>query len=149
VLPEEELAQRILDIIPLVMRAMGAEMRQQATAGFQVSHFRVLKLLQKQPRSLSELATCQAVALPTMSRTVSALVERGWVTRTEDTQDRRRVQLRMTDAGKIVFDELRVRAQARLAARLTSLSPEERAQVLAGLAILRQVFITEVEHENH
>jgi len=146
---EEQLARCILDIIPLVMRAMGAEMRQQATAGFQVSHFRVLKLLQKQPYSLSELATCQAVALPTMSRTVSALVERGWVARTEDSQDRRRVQLRMTDAGARVFQELRARAQARLAARLTPLSPEERDQALAGLEVLKQVFITEVEYESH
>jgi len=146
---EEQLARCILDIIPLVMRAMGAEMRQQAATGFQVSHFRVLKLLQKQPRSLSELATCQAVALPTMSRTVSALVERGWVARTEDSQDRRRVQLRMTDAGAMVFQELRARAQARLATRLASLSPEEQDQVLAGLEILKQVFITEVEHESH
>jgi len=140
---EEQLARHILDIIPSVMRAMGAEIRQEAAAGFQVSHYRVLKLVRQRPRTVSELATCQAVALPTMSRTVSVLVERGWVTRTGDPEDRRRVQVRITDEGWAVFDGLRARAQARLAARLAVLTAEEREQVLAGLEVLEKAFTTE------
>jgi len=140
---EDELARRILDIIPLVMRAMGAKIRQEATAGFQVSHYRVLKLLRQQPRTLSELAMCQAVALPTMSRTVSVLVERGWVTRAEDPQDRRRVRLRITDEGWAILEQLRTRVQAHLTARLATLTAEEREQVLAGLEALEKVFTTE------
>jgi len=146
---EEHLARRVLDIVLLVMRAMGAEIRQQATTGFQVSHYRVLKLIRQHPRTLSELATCQAVALPTMSRTVSALVERGWVARTEDPRDRRRVQLRITDAGQAVFRAIRGRALARLAVRLGILTGEEREQLLAGLELLEKVFTTEVEHESN
>ncbi len=142
---ENELARRILDIIPLVMRATGAEMRREATAGFQISHYRILRLLQQQPRTLSELAACQEVALPTMSRTVSVLVERGWVTRSEDPQDRRRVQLRVTDEGWAVFEKLRARVQERLAARLSVLTAEEREQVLAGLGILEKAFVTEID----
>jgi DNA-binding MarR family transcriptional regulator len=144
---EEHLARRVLDIIPLAMRAMGAEIRQQATTGFQVSHFRVLKLIRDRPRTLSELATCQVVGLPTMSRTVSALVERGWVARTEDPRDRRRVQLRITDAGEAAFRGIRSRAQERLSARLATLTANERERLLAGLEVLEKVFATEVKHE--
>ena len=140
---ENELARRILDIIPLVMRATGAEMRREATAGFQVSHYRVLKLLHQQPRTLSELAACQAVALPTMSRTVSVLVERGWVARAEDPHDRRRVQLRITDQGWSLLEQLHTRLQERLAARLAVLTAREREQVIAGLEVLEKVFTTE------
>ncbi len=146
--PEEEVARRILDIIPLVMRSVGAELRRRATAGFQVSHYRVLKLLCQRPRTLSELATCQAVALPTMSRTVSALVERGWVARTEDPEDRRRVQLRVTDEGWAVYEELRTQAQTYLATRVAALTAEERQQLLAGLEMLEKVFAMEDEHES-
>ena len=140
---DEELARRILDIIPLVMRVMGAKIRQEATAGFQVSHYRVLKLLHQQPRTLSELAACQAVALPTMSRTVSALVERGWVTRTQDPENRRRVQVRTTDEGWAIVEQLRTQVQAHLAAYLTDLTVEEREQALAGLEALEKAFTTE------
>lgn len=146
---EEELTRRVLNIIPLVMRTMGAEMRQEATAGFQVSHYRILKLIHQQPRTVSELAARQVVALPTMSRTVSALVERGWVTRTEDPLDRRRVRLRVTDDGRAVLEQLRSRIQERLAGRLAGLTTEEREQLLTGLEVLERVFTTEVEHESH
>jgi len=146
---EEEIARRILEIIPLVMRAMGAELRREAVAGFRVSHYRVLGLLCQRPRTLTELATCQAVALPTMSRTVSALVDRGWIERMEDPEDRRRVQLRVTEEGWAVYEELRARAQTYLAARSASLTPEEREQLLTGLDVLEKLFATEVQNEGH
>jgi len=84
----------------VVIRATGDEIRREATVGFQVSHYRMLKLLRQQPRTLSELAACQVVAPPIMSRTVSVLVKRGWVTRAEAPQGRRRVQLCITDEGR-------------------------------------------------
>ncbi len=146
---EEEVARRVLDIIPAVMRFVGADMRRRASVGFQVSHYRVLGMLSKRPHTLSELATCQAVALPTMSRTVSTLVERGWVSRNEDPADRRRVQLRVTDEGRLILEELRAEALACLTARLAGLTSQEREQVLAGLEVLEKVFVMEVEHESH
>ena len=142
-LSEEKLARRILDTIPLIMLVMGAKMRQEATAGFQVSHYRVLKLLLQQPRTLSELAACQTVALPTMSRTVSALVERGWVTRTQDPNNRRRVRIEITATGEAVLNQLRTRVQEHLATYLTALTAEEREHVLTGLEALGKVFATE------
>ncbi len=142
-IPQEELAQRILEIIPLIMRMVGANIRRETTAGFRVSHHRVLKLLHQRPRTLSELATCQAVALPTMSRTISALVERGWVTRTEDPHDRRRIQVQITDEGRAILEQLHGRLQAQLATRLAPLTAKEREQVLAGLEILEKTFTTE------
>ena len=140
---EKELARRILDIIPLVMRVTGAKMRQEAATGFQVSHYRMLKLLHQRPRTLSELAACQAVALPTMSRTVSALVERGWVTRTQNPENRRQVQVRITNAGEAILEHLYTRVQVHLAAYLVTLTTEEREQTLVGLEILEKAFTTE------
>ncbi|RME47642.1 MAG: MarR family transcriptional regulator [Chloroflexi bacterium] len=146
---EEEVARRILEIIPAVMRFVGADIRRHATAGFQVSHYRVLGMLSKRPFTLSELASCQAVALPTMSRTVSTLVERGWVMRTEDPEDRRRVQLSATAEGRSVLKQLHAESLARLAERLSGLTPAEQEQVLAGLQVLEKVFVMEVQHESH
>jgi len=143
---EEEVARRILEIVPAVMRFVGADMRRQTAAGFRVAHYRVLGMLSKRPFTLSDLATCQAVALPTMSRTVSTLVDRGWVARTEDPEDRRRIQLTATDEGRSVLEQLHAQAQRRLAARLAGLTAAERAQVLAGLQVLEKVFVMEVEH---
>ncbi len=143
-LSDEELARRVLEVIPLVMRAVGAQMRR-SVAGLGVPHYRLLGLLCQGPRTVSELAACQAVALPTMSRSVSALVERGWASRSTDARDRRRVVISATEEGRAVFADLHAHAQAEVARRLASLSPDEREQLRAGLEVLHAIFAREVE----
>src|SRR5437773_309810 len=76
-----ESARDILEIIPLVMRTVAAELR---SAGEMPApaHFGLLSILIARPRSLTELAALQGVSLPTMSNSISAMVERGWLRRT-------------------------------------------------------------------
>ena len=73
-------ARDILEIIPLVMRTVAAELR---AAGEMPApaHFGLLSILSVRPRMLSDLASLQGVSLPTMSNSISAMVERGWVRR--------------------------------------------------------------------
>lgn len=148
-LSEEELARRILDVIPAVMREAGLEMRRQTAAGFRMPHYHVLWLVARQPCTLSELAASQAVALPTMSRTVSTLVERKWVTRSRDPADRRRIRLEVTPEGWAVLQKLRRAAQTHLARRLRRLTTAEREKLLSGLDVLERVFAMEVDHGSH
>jgi DNA-binding MarR family transcriptional regulator len=53
-------------------------------------------------RSVKALAESMGVSLPTMSRAVDGLFERGFVLRDEDPVDRRMKRLRLTDAGRRV-----------------------------------------------
>jgi DNA-binding MarR family transcriptional regulator len=140
---EEELARSLLEVLFVVMHHVAAEMRKSAPPGFEPSQLRVLALLSKRSRILKELAACQHVALPTMSRTISSLVARGLVERIEDPQDRRRVQLHVTDQGLAVLHELHSRAQELLAHKVSALTPEEQKYLRAGLEALRKLFATE------
>ena len=83
-----ESAREILEIIPLVMRTVAAELR---AAGEMPApaHFGLLSMLSVRPRKLTELASAQGVSLPTMSNSISAMAERGWVRRTAPEGDRR------------------------------------------------------------
>ena len=92
-------------IIPLVMRTVAAELR---AAGEMPApaHFGLLSILSASARGCSrELAAMQGVSLPTMSNSISAMVERGWVRRTaprrrsarrDDRGDQRRARPRST-----------------------------------------------------
>ena len=53
-------------------------------------------------RSVKALAESMGVSLPTMSRAVDGLFERGFVLREEDREDRRMKRVRLTDAGRTV-----------------------------------------------
>ncbi len=77
--------------------------RERADDAVSDAQFAVLACLKMNGRlSLGELAQRERVTAPTMSSTVTALLEEGYVTRVQDEQDRRRVQVDIPDAGVAV-----------------------------------------------
>src|SRR5919197_702597 len=67
---------------------------------------------------------------------VDRLVRGGYVTRTVDAADRRRVQLRLSDAGVRIKRASSVLEPALVAAMLDRLTNSERADAIRGLALL-------------
>ncbi len=140
----EECAREVLDVIPQVMRLIRAELREHRKAELSVTQFRSLAFLGRHSgASLSELAEHIGLALPSMSKLVDGLVERGLVTRQEDPADRRRVVLCVTAMGDESVCAARKATQDYLAGRLALLAPEERATVSSAMAALRAAFLTE------
>src|SRR3954451_10774788 len=90
-----EAAREILKIVPLVMRTVAAELRAAGELPAP-AHFGLLTMLSAQSRTLTELATLQGVSLPTMSNSISSMVDRGWVRRTAPGRDRRVVIIEVT-----------------------------------------------------
>jgi DNA-binding MarR family transcriptional regulator len=132
-------AREILKIIPMVMRTVAAELR---SAGEMPApaHFGLLTILGHQPRTLTELALIQGVSLPTMSNSISTLVQRGWVKRTSPARDRRVVLVEVTPLGKATVERVGKAAEAHLAEMLAALDQPSRRRLAAGLGVLRRVF---------
>jgi DNA-binding MarR family transcriptional regulator len=131
-------AQAFVKVMPRVMRIMGPA-RQWSGLTVLPAHFRLLGILADHSRNLSELAVQQAVSLPTMSNSISVLVERGWVNRVPSQDDRRQVSLELTPEGRAVLVKMRSEAEARVAELLGQLSPEDLKSLAAGLAVLEKV----------
>jgi DNA-binding MarR family transcriptional regulator len=96
----------------------------------------VLATLRERPRRITELASLEHVAQPTMTVLVSRLEQRGWVERQPDPTDRRAVQVAITDAGTKVLDELIAKRTTLLAERLGELSETERETLARAIPIL-------------
>lgn len=86
--------------------------------------------------TLSDLARHLGVTPGTMSVAVDRLVRDGYVVRNWDERDRRRVQLRLSDAGTRVREANSVLDPARVEALIGQLAPPDRERALAGLALL-------------
>jgi len=132
-------AREVLRIVPLVMRAVAAELR----AGGELpapAHFGLLKMLSMQPRTLSEMASLHGVSLPTMSNSVSTLVKRGWVRRTAPPEDRRVVMLDVTPIGRAALERVGRSAERHLAEILAPLDDMSRRRLEAGLSVLSTAF---------
>jgi DNA-binding MarR family transcriptional regulator len=132
-------AREILKIIPLVMRTVAAELRAAGELPAP-AHFGLLTMLSAQPRTLSELANLQGVSLPTMSNSISAMVQRGWVRRTAPPKDRRVVIIEVTPTGKAAVERVGRAAEAHLAVMLAPLDAASRRRLQAGLGVLRRIF---------
>jgi DNA-binding MarR family transcriptional regulator len=135
-----ETALEVVEIVPLVMRIVAAELRRSQGAMIP-AHLGVLFLLTQQSRNLSELAEQQAVSLPTMSNTVSKMAQEGWIKRTRAAHDRRMLLIEITPAGEAALAEISGHIIAAVARILQPLSAADLDTLRAGLAILRRSFI--------
>ena len=134
-----ELARELLRIMPLVMRTVAAELR----SGGELpapAHFGLLMKLSEQPRTLTELATISGVSLPTISNSISALVQRGWVRRSAPLGDRRVVIAEVTPTGRAALERVGRAAEAHIAQVLAPFDAASRRRLQGGLGVLRNVF---------
>jgi DNA-binding MarR family transcriptional regulator len=132
-------ANEILQVIPAVMRVLASDIRQEP-GGLAPAHFRLMVMLAKRPRSLTELAESQAVSMATMSNSISVLVERGWVARRQDPHDRRRLAIEITEKGKGALEDVYTRAKTRLQDSLASINEKECWDLMRGLEVLNRIF---------
>jgi DNA-binding MarR family transcriptional regulator len=96
------------------------------------------------PIRLGELAGRERVAAPSMTRTVSGLVEAGLLHRAGDPQDGRSYLLSITDRGRHFLEEMRTERNAALAQGISHLSESEFETLWAALPVLEHL----AEQEN-
>lgn len=84
-------------------------------------------------RSIKEIADQFAMSLGAMSRCVDALLQRGFVERREDTDDRRIKRVRISPAGRDLTGRLTELRLSQLDAFLTTLTESQRKRLAGAL----------------
>ena len=136
--PAAKTARELLEVTTLLMRSFSARMRQ-GDHRLDPAHIGILAKLSFGASSLTELAQHQSVRLPTMSRSVALLVERGWLKRSIPAENRRQTIVTLTGEGRRMWVWMKRDAEKHVAQMLASLDGAERKQVEVGLAILIRV----------
>jgi MarR family transcriptional regulator, organic hydroperoxide resistance regulator len=88
------------------------------------------------PTTVNELARHMGVTPATMSLGLDRLERKGYVARSRDGVDRRRVHVRLTTAGVRVRDSASVLDPSRVEALLGRLTDDQRRDAIRGLALL-------------
>ncbi len=136
----EKCAELILETTPRVMRAIRTEVAQYLGSGTTLPQFRVLSHLNRGSQCLSDLAARQHVSLATMSKIVTGLVDRGYVERMPEGDDRRYITLRLTPRGQHFFDKVHAHTREKISERIDSLSRDEHERIDMGMQLLGSVF---------
>jgi DNA-binding MarR family transcriptional regulator len=140
----ESVAQEVLEVVPVIMRTIRAEMRTQRGPGLNVPLFRTLHFLEHHPgASLRHLSEHLGLTPPTVCKIVDKLVQQSVVSRQPSHSDRRQITLQLTSGGQAVLDKSQSSAQARLVELLTPLSADQCATVFEAMQILQPLFLLE------
>jgi DNA-binding MarR family transcriptional regulator len=123
-----------------IMKSARRLRAEKSDADLSDGQYSVLALLEREgPSTPREIAAHERVQPPSMTRTLTALLELGLVTRTEHPSDRRQVLIAVTDAGAATVRETRRRRDAWLARRVAALPPDEREILARASEILRRI----------
>ncbi len=102
--------------------------------------YRALSRLARQASGLGELARGLQVRLPTASGLVDGLEKAGWVDRSRDARDRRRVALLVTAKGLALREKVRLGLRRELAQKLATLDKGQARDFQAGMRVLQRLF---------
>ena len=91
-----------------------ARMLERGAGDLSLPQFRVLALVDEGGERASQLADRLAVAKPTITAVVDGLVDRGFLKRTADCDDRRATKITLTAAGKRALSDAEHAMHARL-----------------------------------
>ena len=127
------LASDLRVVLGQLVRRLRAEHR------FSLSHGAVLGRLDREgPQSVSDLAAAERVRPQSMAQTVSELEAEGLVTRSPDSNDRRRAVVELTEAGQVVLARERRQREGWLAQAIAEGFDEDEQRVLTDAVRLLQ-----------
>ena len=128
------------DLRLAVMRLSRRLRSQRADTSLTLTQLAALSTLRaKGPLTPGELAACERVQPPSMTRVLATLEGAGLIVRTKHATDGRQVIVQVTDKATGMLDEeIRMR-EAWLAQRLNELSPAERDQLRTASAIIERL----------
>lgn len=148
--PREETAGKknarldLFKFVPFRLNRLAAEVSSALAVEYQERHgldipaWRVLATLgfRKEACSAQFIAECTRTHKSTISRAVTALMQRQFIERVENENDRREFRLRMTRKGRALYEELFPRLLQREQEILACLSAQERRDFAALLGKL-------------
>ena len=127
--------QSFLEALRPLSRRLGAERTISAGKMGALSH-----LAEHGRATSSELATTQRVSPQAMSLAMQELEQLGFVLRVRDSEDRRRIWIELTDAGRQKLAAERLAGQGWLERAIEErLTPDERATLEAVIPTLRKL----------
>lgn len=135
-------AATVMDTFHTMMRTIGPEARRHSSSDLSMQQFRTMRTIEKhQGTSLSLVSEHLGATLSATSKLVDGLVEKGWVRRDIDEDDRRRLTLALTDAGAELMKSAHMEVINCLSEKLASLTSGECAMLNLAMDLLRSTLV--------
>ena len=102
-------------------------------------HFGIMEMLSERDMTVTELARMTNMSKSQMTAAIDKLVKLDVLERHPDEKDRRVINIVLTEHGRILLREVRRKIKQSIRKALSSLTPEELAEMSAALKTLREI----------
>lgn len=139
---DQECAEKTLEVIPGVLRAMERVIRQVGDPGLTLHELTILDCLQRHGEAHpSDLALRLSMHRATVSIALNQMAEQKLILWSRGNEpDRRSVRLGLTPQGHRALESARRRVVAAIAAHLVGASEHDKTQLIASLDVLQSAF---------
>lgn len=137
----DQAIDRFWETVPPLWNTVRSHIRATTTANFDITveHFHILRFVRKGTESMSELAAAKNISRPAMSQAVEVLVKKGLLTRIQSTQDRRYVELALTEAGNQLLDTVFKETRIWMKERMQGLTANELETIARAMDAMKKM----------
>jgi DNA-binding MarR family transcriptional regulator len=137
----EDAIDRFWETVPPLWNFVRSHIRATSTTQFDITveQFHVLRHVRRGIRSMSELATAKNISRPAISQAVDVLVHKGLLTRVQSTQDRRYVELALTEDGNHLLDTVFKETRGWMKERMQALTAQELKIIAEAMEIMKKI----------
>ncbi len=137
----DQAIERFWETVPPLWGMIRSHIRATATGNFDITveQFHVLRYVRRGTASMSELATAKNISRPAISQAVDVLVKKGLLRRIQSKQDRRYVELTLTEAGNDLLDTVFKDTRGWMKDRMNALSSDELNAIIDAMEALKKM----------
>lgn len=106
----------------------------------------IVKILSHHSLPQVSLQHVLGISAPTLSKQIDSLEGEGLVTRTVDTEDRRRATVTLTEQGRMLADQAKQQEITEIATLISTLSEEETACVSKAVGLIASLYDARSSH---
>ena len=140
---DESITNDTLDVITRLNRwAQSAMLQDQIKGELSLRQLSALYIIEHEPTTPGQLARRLMVTPAVVTGLIDRLERRGFVRRESESDDRRRIHLELTEAGREAGASVRHELAGYFSSALGALDDQERDQLSAGLDVLLKVIST-------
>jgi len=132
---------RFWETLPPLWNFIRSHIRATATSNFDITveQFHVLRYVRRGVTSMSDLAVAKNISRPAISQAVDVLVKKGLLTRVQSTQDRRVVDLALTDEGSALLETVFKENREWMKERMSNLTATELKLILNATEVMKKI----------
>lgn len=135
------------ETVPKVWSLVRGHLRTTAQEQFDISveQFHLLRHIRRGLTSVSEIADARQTSRSAVSQAAEMLVEKGLITRRQESGDRRFVHLALTPQGQELLDQIFHQNHEWMMEIMADVSTEDLERIITGLALLKAALEPQVE----